>query len=435
MEYIIISTLTIFLFTYIVYLIANKVLAIQIHIKSLILCACCALLISLILPRLFVGFFGIAGTLCIIIVFAIISSYFIAHTYDNAMQKAIIADNRTNESQALTELLETDAIDSSLLKKILIEMTEPTEDNSEYDKNLVFLKRNVTEETSTTKTLEEEAIPEIIVEAPEEEAIPEIIVEAPEEEAIPEIIVEAPEEEAIPEIIVEAPEEEAIPKIIVEAPEEEVIPEIIVEAPEEEAIPEIIVEAPEEEAIPEIIVKAPEEEVMPEVIVKIEEKVEVLSNFMNVNEQNQLISDSEISNANPENIVLPLSKDLDDLMDFAFLQKERREFVQALTTFRQALLLYPDSEASPFLVMEIGTILKNLGSYNESITVFTEGRLLPRVTSDSMLEQEFINNIAYLRVVKNILIKNSLEFMPFSRIPEKVLKEIDDEFSEWRNQS
>jgi len=407
MEYIIISMLTIFLFTYIVYLIANKLLAIQIHIKSLILCACCALLISLILPRLFVGLFGIAGTLGIILVFAIISSYFIAHAYDNAMQKTVLMATTDDESLVVPEVIESAPIDNNLIKKVLIEITEPTEDSSEQDKNLVFLKRNLNEQTRIPEALEEEIIPEVIVETLEEEVIPEVIAEALEEEVIPEVIVEVLEEEVIPEVIVEATEEEVMPEVIAETIEEEVMPEVIAETIEEEIMPEVMAEVLEEE-------------VFSGSTTEFEEKVEVLSGLMNVNE---------------ENLSEPISNDLEDLMDFAFEQKERREFVQALTSFRQALLLYPDSEAAPFLVMEIGAILKNLGSYNESITVFTEGRLLPGVMQNSALEQEFINNIAYLRIVKNILIKNSLEFMPFNRIPEKVCKEIDEEFSEWRSQS
>jgi len=131
----------------------------------------------------------------------------------------------------------------------------------------------------------------------------------------------------------------------------------------------------------------------------------------------------------------PSSNDLDVLMDFAFLQKEQRNFLEALKFFQQALRLYPDSEAAPFLVMEVGTILKNLGSYNEAIEIFTKGRLLPGVINNSMLEQEFINNIAYLRIINNILVENSLKVMPFNLIPENAFKEINAEFSEWRNQS
>ena len=179
--------------------------------------------------------------------------------------------------------------------------------------------------------------------------------------------------------------------------------------------------------------------------VKINNEAEVFNSLMNLKVQADVINTLPILDTIQEHLDLsissepsnsyPSSDDLDFLMDFAFLHKEQRNFIQALNTFRQALLLYPDSEVAPFLVVEMGTILKNFGSYNEAIQVFIEGRLLPGVINNSMLDQEFINNIAYLRVVKNILIQNSLEFMPFNRIPNNIFKEIDAEFYEWRNQS
>ena len=71
MEYVMISMLTISIFTYVVYMLANKILAVQMHIKFLVLCALCAFSMSLILPRMFVGIIGLAGTSCIIILFGI----------------------------------------------------------------------------------------------------------------------------------------------------------------------------------------------------------------------------------------------------------------------------------------------------------------------------------------------------------------------------
>jgi hypothetical protein len=83
--------------------------------------------------------------------------------------------------------------------------------------------------------------------------------------------------------------------------------------------------------------------------------------------------------------------------------------------------------------MEIGTILKNSGQYNEAIHVFCEGRKLPGVQKNTMFDLEFIKTIAYLRIVKNILLQNRLGDISFKNIPGTVLKEIDSEFREWRN--
>jgi tetratricopeptide (TPR) repeat protein len=201
-----------------------------------------------------------------------------------------------------------------------------------------------------------------------------------------------------------------------------------------------------------------------EIAMKIDEEVEVFNNLMNFKEPKNILNTPLFLNAidahlnqpispvvslEPNQLSIvdtmqapcpiedaqPASDDLDDLMDFAFLQKEQRNFWQALKAFRQILSLYPSTEVAPFLIMEIATILKNMGSYDEAITVLTEGRLLATVMSNSMLEHEFVNNIAFLRVVKNILVKNSLNFIPFNRIPESTFQEINNEFCEWRNQS
>jgi tetratricopeptide (TPR) repeat protein len=153
----------------------------------------------------------------------------------------------------------------------------------------------------------------------------------------------------------------------------------------------------------------------------------------NRNEENSEMVQVEDELQVPINVFDSSSKDLDGLIDSAFIYKEQRNFIQALKVFRQALMLYPDSEAAPFLVMEIGTILKNSGQYNEAIHVFCEGRKLPGVQKNTMFDLEFIKTIAYLRIIKNILIQNRLGDISFKNIPGTVLKEIDSEFREWRN--
>lgn len=125
--------------------------------------------------------------------------------------------------------------------------------------------------------------------------------------------------------------------------------------------------------------------------------------------------------------------DLDNLLDIAFEQKEEKNAAGALLVFRRALQLYPDSDAAPFLVMEIGTLLKNLGAYDEAIQVFADGRNTTALKQDATLDQEFISTIAYLRIIKNILLDHRLGLMPFAAIPDPIMKEIEAEFREWRN--
>lgn len=129
------------------------------------------------------------------------------------------------------------------------------------------------------------------------------------------------------------------------------------------------------------------------------------------------------------------SEELDDLIDFAFSSKENQDFRTAFNAFSRALTLYPNSQAAPFLVVEIGDILKNKGDYDEAIKVFSNGRNFPQTKQDLMIEQEFISTIAYLRIIKNILLQNNLGDIPFSKIPPEIIKLIDEEFREWHNVS
>jgi tetratricopeptide (TPR) repeat protein len=134
-----------------------------------------------------------------------------------------------------------------------------------------------------------------------------------------------------------------------------------------------------------------------------------------------------------EEIDHPASEQLDNLLDFAFLNKERHNEEVALLAFKQALALYPNGEAAPFLVVEVGNLLKNKGNYDEAIKVFSDGRSLCQSRADEMMEQEFISTIAYLRIIKNILLQHRLGCIKFLEIPQHILKEIDEEFREWRN--
>ena len=470
MQYIIISMLTIFLFTYVVYIVANKLLSIQIHIKYIFLCACCALIISIILPRLFVGFAGLTGTLSIVFLFALVSSYGIAYYYDHAMQQAPL---KNDVMAATVENASLFPVDSSEIFSIISHPNTSSEiDNLEY----------VTEDLAEAEDINED-VSEII------DFIDEPIIDEPiiKEYLYPikikkhDIVLlsskkkDQIEQNIIKNVLAKLDKKtnsitESITKkyyypikyqnvTILEKPEinnPTLKPDdsgnIVLKTDEKVEVLDNLMKHIIEEKLPDISflptmllqpTKASEDPVVLEQHVATEivttyVSSEQLSDLPEQQEPAITLEDDSISGDAKEEITtddMDLStKDLDTLMDYAFALKEQRDFLQALKVFRQALLLYPSSEVGPFLVMEIGNILKNIGSYNEAITIFTEGRLLPGVINNDMLEQEFINNIAYLRIVKNILIKNSLKFMPFNQLPENVYKEINAEFCEWRNQ-
>ncbi|MPL60563.1 hypothetical protein SDC9_06124 [bioreactor metagenome] len=131
--------------------------------------------------------------------------------------------------------------------------------------------------------------------------------------------------------------------------------------------------------------------------------------------------------------VLSSSPTLDELMDYAFQQKECQEFEQALKAFEQAFKLYPDCDGAPFLIIEIGTLQKNAGMFDEAITTFVEGRRIAAKLNNNIFEKEFIDAIAYLRIAKNILLEHKMYHTPYKEIPIPIMDEINKEFLEWRN--
>jgi len=355
------------------------------HIKYLILCACCALLISLILPRIFVGYAGLTDTLGIVTIFAIISSYCIAYYYDDAMKKAAIRNVLTTNSVGIPEALLTD-------NKEAIQLTWPQPSQQTQLKKCLTAKEPIEQSN--------QAVADSFV----------VCISATQN------VILADESDNILQInnaenIVEDT------KVISESAAKNYLYPMKYEEGNKDSI---------------VLKNNIIQQTNTDLLINNTVGINIISTPLILGTIHKHV-DAPILNE-PINSY-PSSNDLDSLIDLAFSQKEQGNFRQAQNFFSKALRLYPDSEVSPLLVMEVGTILKDLGSYDKALEVFTEGRLLPGVINNSTLKQDFINNIAYLRIVKNILVKNSLHFMPYHDIPENVFNEIDSEFCEWRNQS
>jgi tetratricopeptide (TPR) repeat protein len=348
-EYIIITILAISATTFIVYKLANSIFGLQIQVRPLILCAGCALLISLVLPRVVVGYAGLAGTFGFLAIFAIIFAYFVAY-YDD-----------TSKPQPL-------------------EINEPAGSEVKCCA-LLPVQQNIDVALAETTSIENNAVPLIKIPKAGQEAVAQLVSS---------------------KIIAEALDESSSGKSVIQ--------EIADESSKEELDEMIILAECEGEKDKAML---PEQDIIP-------------ANMQCMTVQLDL-------SANNIEIPQPISNSLDDLMDFAFTQKEQQNFALALSVFRQALQLYPDSESAPFLVIEIGNILKNKGAYDEAIKIFTDGRNLLFLHANNMLEQEFVSTVAYLRIIKNILLQNRLGLIPFNNIPTEILEEINAEFREWRN--
>lgn len=559
MGYIIASLVAILLATLIVYKLANSIFGLDLRLKPLLLCALCAMFISLVLPKIVVGFAGLPGTLAVLAVFAVVFAYFVAKYEDNSSFQeddaepeadmfdpgpvSGIAGSLTIEAVNDGKLDEQNqAVDSQAGEQpayvqaslhtaenieILADGSEPDNDAEVSAFPETALEATMTSEEVSSENADEEYVGTVsaegdtqvilqtqmsgpaevleIIEAQPEAALEGMtaVLEADAEEVTPveessdvagevsageeHLQAAAPEQMAEPALTdlsepvqeVAGVEEADAAEENQETVEQEIEPEITesvvtsaeashaeVAAVTEAVIQQIVVEPAASEVSAEAAQAGLQDHVpeLPE-IVKMEEiapqpvQIEIVADSSGIIEDlsskvtEPVIADSrkevvqERLEGIPEqsfgreaesstmnyNEPLPESEDLDDLLDFAFVSKESQDFSAAFRAFNRALVLYPNSDAAPFLVVEIGNILKNKGSYDEAIRVLSDGRSLSHTRHDKMMEQEFISAIAYLRITKNVLLQNRLGNIPFTDIPPQIVQQIDEEFKEWRN--
>ncbi|MDF2571062.1 MAG: hypothetical protein K0R55_2666 [Sporomusa sp.] len=433
--------------TLIVYKLANSLFGVDLRLRSLLLCAACAMFISLVLPKIVVGFAGLPGTLAFLAFFAIIFAYFIAKYEDVPSVKETESACCLAVSHAQSDIVEQTEVTGSLPNECINDNQQGaiTEKGNEYYSNtepVVFL----SEETllaSNTRSLVQFTVLQNDSNDSSEGLIPvtcdQTIVAK--ESLVEELLVEESlvEESLVEELPVEELPVEELP--VEELPVEELPVE---ELPVEESpVEELPIEESSVEELP--IEKSPVGESLVEKLpvgdrIGQEEYEEYIEEVSQLTSEQAGVTVQEAENSITlddekvlEEIDHPASEQLDNLLDFAFLNKERHNEEVALLAFKQALALYPNGEAAPFLVVEVGNLLKNKGNYDEAIKVFSDGRSLCQSREDEMMEQEFISTIAYLRIIKNILLQHRLGCIKFLEIPQHILKEIDEEFREWRN--
>ncbi|WP_110954709.1 tetratricopeptide repeat protein [Anaerosinus massiliensis] len=126
---------------------------------------------------------------------------------------------------------------------------------------------------------------------------------------------------------------------------------------------------------------------------------------------------------------------LDDLLDYAFDQVSKNEHDCALYAFKKALKLYQHDAYAPFIVIEIGNIYKTAGLYDDAIVIYNKALKLPALIQNEDLKREFINNIAYLRIIKNALLRRNITRKPFKDISQNMFGEIEREFQSWRTKN
>ena len=467
MEYISITLLTITISTVLVYIVSNKVFRIQIRLIPLVLCALGALVISIVLPRIIVGFAGLAGTFAILCICAFIFAYLIAYYYDQSSDetKAELEETPPTQVEPAVGLINASPDSYSPVHSILgtsytsdskndssdslAKVPDTKKDFEPIELAPVEMSETTIEEQLATSLTEELALPDLAEALQAEELEEATTQEQPadslkEELALPDLAEALQAEELEEATAKEQPadslaEELALPDLAEALQAEELEEATTQEQPadslkEELALPDLAEALQTEEWEEATTQEQPtdslaEELALPDLAEAFQTegsvKLTVVDNISSEIVEETLDSTNEV--------IYPDAEDIDSLLDFAFLCKEQRNYSMSLKAFRHALKLYPDNEAAPFLVIEIGTILKNEGLYDEAIRLFSEAKNLPSLQNDPILEQEFISTVAYLRIVKNVLLQHRLGFISFSNIPNAIVKEIDDEFKEWRN--
>ncbi len=125
---------------------------------------------------------------------------------------------------------------------------------------------------------------------------------------------------------------------------------------------------------------------------------------------------------------------MNDILDYAYELQSGGEPRHALLAYQKALATYEDDDYAPFIVIDIGNLYKAEGDYIKSIEAYTDALHLPALTANDVLRKEFINNIAYLRLLRSILQDRNSLHLRFSEIPQEILAAAETKFQQWRTQ-
>ncbi len=133
---------------------------------------------------------------------------------------------------------------------------------------------------------------------------------------------------------------------------------------------------------------------------------------------------SEASEENADS----LDETLDDILDKAYNEREKGHIWQAIELYKKALERYRNDEYAPFVAIDLGNIYKEQALYSKAIKIYEEALTLPTVTRNPSIKKEFVTNLEYLRIVRDVLLKYHALSKPFAKLSQEILQEIDSEF-------
>ena len=119
---------------------------------------------------------------------------------------------------------------------------------------------------------------------------------------------------------------------------------------------------------------------------------------------------------------------LDDILDFAYAEKQQGHLWQAIAAYKKALEKYKNDEYAPFVAIDLGNIYKEQAFYTKAIKTYEDALELPAVRRSASTKAEFQKNLIYLKTVQSVLLRHKALSTPFSKISRAYLQEIETEF-------
>lgn len=119
---------------------------------------------------------------------------------------------------------------------------------------------------------------------------------------------------------------------------------------------------------------------------------------------------------------------LDDILEFAYAQKNAKNFKLAIFAYQKALERYRADNYAPFIAIDLSSLYKEQAAYTKAIKVCEDALTLPAVVRSATARKEFSHDLAYLRTVQAVLSKHRVLSTPFSKISRQLMDEIDADF-------
>ncbi|MBQ7454028.1 MAG: hypothetical protein IJS69_03115, partial [Selenomonadaceae bacterium] len=124
---------------------------------------------------------------------------------------------------------------------------------------------------------------------------------------------------------------------------------------------------------------------------------------------------------------------LDEILDRAYNERAKGHVWQAIALYETALERYRNDEYAPFVAIDLGNIYKEEALYSKAVKIYEDALTLPAIKRNASIRKEFVNNLEYLRVVRDVLLKHQLLSKPFAQLPKEILQEIDTTFQKVQN--